>query len=217
MDLYEQLRHLDKVLLSTVETTFPDTLTEEEKAATHAYLVLCHAVLEEHLEKAFQTHYDRLSSWLVADMVPLEAARLTYAIREWLPKNLEVPYKKRDIRGQAHAARPHIVTRIKHNNGIKPENVEALTRLLGTDWKAFEDALYAQLADLKTLGVKRGEAGHLSPYTDQGTALTWRDYPENVREWVLAGHDAVTAIVDYLERLIREHEPASLITDWDGN
>lgn len=217
MDLGAQLEHLDGLLLSTVRTAFPDLLTDEEKATTHAYLVLSHAVLEEHLEAAFETHYDRLAGWLVADMVPLESARLAYAVREWLPKELEVSYKKRSLRGLVTAARTHFVSKIKDNHGIKPENVEGLARLVGLDWKAFERSLDTQLEDLRTLGKKRGEAGHLSPYTDKAVTLTRQDYPENVREWVHGGRDAVSDIVAYLDALVINIQPISLIADWDGN
>lgn len=217
MDLIAQLEHLDELLLSTVTTTFPDPLTDEDKASTHAYVVLCHAVLEEHLEAAFEAHFDRLRGWLVADMVPLEVARLAFAVSEWLPDDLAVTYRKRSLCGLVGAARKPFVRQVGSNHGIKPENVEGLAKLIGMDWKKFEASLNQELEDLRTLGSKRGEAGHLSPYTEKAVNLTRQDYPENVREWVNGGRDAVLAIVRYMDELVRSQQPLSLIGDWDGN
>lgn len=217
MELAAQLEHLDRVLLSTVTTAFPDELTDEDKAATHAYLVLAHAVLEEHLEAAFDRHYDRLSGWPVSDLIPLEAARLAFAVRDWLPKELEVSYKKRSLRGLVGAAKACFSGHIRDNHGIKPDNVSSMCRLVGLDWKDFESALNQSLEDLRTLGVKRGEAGHLSPYTDKAVRLTRQDYPDNVREWVAGARDAVDAISNYLDSIVRQQQPLSLISDWDGN
>jgi hypothetical protein len=197
-----------------VRTTFPDPLTDKEKASTHAYILLAHAVLEEQIETTFERHYDRLVGRLVADMVPMETVRLVYAVREWLPKSFEVPYRKRALGELLRTgARKHFVSQIKLNNGIKPDNIEKLASLVGLDWRAFDDRLVNELEDLRTLGVKRGEAGHLSPYTEKSVRLTRQDYPENVREWIHAGRDAVVSISSYLDRIVCDQQPLSLSVD----
>ncbi|NKX54379.1 HEPN domain-containing protein [Arthrobacter mobilis] len=201
-----------------METVFPDPLKDEERAQINAYLVLAHAVLEEYLEDVFTAHYDRLAGWLTAEMVPLECVRLVYAVREWVPNNLVVDYKSRQIYQQiAKSARKEFEKQVKRNNGIKPADIQKLAKLVGLDWKEFEDALNLGLADLEHLGVKRGSAGHLSPYTDKATSLQSIDYPDDIRAWVDAGCDAVESIEAYLDGLVRSQQPLSLIGDWDGN
>lgn len=218
MHLRSQLDHLDRTLLGTITTEFPDPLTNEERAQAHAYLVLAHAVLEEYIEGVFERHYDRLASWLTEDMVPLESVRLVYAVSEWLPTNLNVDYKKRSIHGVVSvAARKHFVTKLNANHGLKSENIETLAKWTGLDWVAFSNSLNTELLDLKTLGVKRGAASHLSPYTDKATSLTAVENPDDIRGWVDAGRKAAEAIENYLDKLVKKQEPSSLIADWDGN
>lgn len=217
MNLKEQLDHLDRVLLTTVSTAFPNPLTDEEKAATNAYLVLAHAVLEETLESAFERHFRRLASWCSSDMIPFETARLLFAMREWLPESHVSTFKRRDLIGTIRAAEKPYLSSVRANNGLKPNNVEHLAQTVGLDWVRFETTLNSQLEDLRTLGTKRGDAGHLSPYTEKAVVLSRQDYPDNVREWVYAGRDAVIAIASYLSLLVDEQQPLSLISDWDGN
>lgn len=219
MDLTEQLEHLDTVFLSRVETQFPNTLTEVEKSTTHAYLVLAHAVLEEHLENVFTAHFRRLVSWLKADLVPVEVVRLAFSMREWAPTNVISTYKKLSILNVMAIAPVDLEfkKRVSQSHGLSPDYVEKLAKLVGLEWESFEDHLDTELAALKTLSSKRGEAGHLSPFTSQATKLTWQDYPENVREWVHAGRDAILEIELYLKQLIDGQQPISLVGDWDGN
>lgn len=218
MLLSDQLKNLDRALLGAVTTQFPTPLTAAEQALTHGYLVLAHAVLEEHLEKIFEEHYDRLASWLTSDMVPRETALLTYAVREWLPASINVGYKQREMQQFiAKPARDEFVKLLGRNNGLKLENVATLAKLVGLNWKCFEDSLNTELSDLTTLGSKRGAAGHLSPYTNKVTELTENDYPDDVRGWVDAGETAIEAIRSYLSLLVSRQQPMSLISDWDGN
>lgn len=217
MDLSAQLNHLDRLLLSTVITAFPDPLTDEEKAATNAYVLLAHAVLEEHLEDAFEMHYARLKGWLVSSMVPLETARLVFAMAYRMPKDHRVPYKKQSLAGMATSDRATFRTEVRGNHGIKSDNLAKLAGLVGLDWKEFDDALNSELADLDTLGSKRGEAGHLSPYTEKAVHITRQIYPEEVRDWVAAARDASVAVCAYLDGLVTNQQPLSLIADRDGN
>lgn len=217
MRLDEQLDHLDQTLLGTVSTQFPEPLSVPEKAQVHAYLVLSHAVLEEHLEAAFERHFDRLCAWFVGDLVPLECVRLAFAVSQYVPKE-QAGYKTRStpqlIRG---LGRKELVRQLGENHGLKSSNVQSMAKLLGLHWPDFENALNAELNDLDTLGVKRGAAGHLSPYTEKTTAIANSDGPDDVRKWVRDGCQAVQSIVRYLDGLIRSQQPRSLIADWDGN
>lgn len=212
MDLRNQLDHLDHVLLSSVTTQFPDLLSDAEKTTTHAYLVLCHAVLEEHLEGLFESHFQKLLNCLQSDVVPVEVVRLAFSITEWLPKKIDVTYKKRSVPGimQAEPVSKEFKRLIANNHGLSPENVENLAKMIGLDWKSLENDLDQELADLQSFASKRGEASHLSPFTDRAVKLTRQDYPENVREWVSAGRDAVIKIGRYLESLLEVRCPRSL-------
>jgi len=192
-------------------------LTDEEKAVTNAYLVLAHAVLEETIEAAFERHFQRLVSWFDSRTLPLESARLLFAMREWMPESYVPSFKKRDLVGIVRAAHKPFLAEVRGNHGIKPHNIENLARLVGLDWNRFEAALNTQMEDLRTLGTKRGDAGHLSPYSEKAVALSRQDYPENVREWVNAGRDAVLGVIAHLHLIVSEQQPMSLIADWDGN
>ena len=200
MDFVEQIEHIDKAFLSQVKTEFPTHLTEHEKTVTHAYLVLSHAVIEEQLELVFERHLQRLQAWSGSDVVPLDVARFAFAAGNWIPQKTEPSYKKRSLTGLlgSNIVNREIARTIKNNNGVSPENVEGLAKLTGLDWPDFEQRLSSELADLKTLTSKRGEAGHLSPFTPNAEGLSWQDYPENVREWVGGGRDAVIAIQNHL-------------------
>jgi hypothetical protein len=217
MQLSAQLDHLDVTLLGGVVTQFPDPLSDAEKALVHAYLVLCHAVLEEHLEAAFERHFDRLCGWLISDQVPLECVRFAFAVSQYVPKD-QVSYKKRDTVGVIRGlGRKEFSRLLRENHGLKPTNVESLSKLVGVHWTDLEDTLNVELLDLDTLGVKRGSASHLSPYTEKTTALAVTDGPDDVRQWVQNGRLAVEAIVSYLDATIRSQHMKTLIADWDGN
>lgn len=217
MDLEDQLVHLDATLLGSVTTQFPDPLSESEKAQVHAYLVLAHAVLEEYIESVFSRHFDRLCSWLSADLVPAECVRFSFAVAEMIP-SASVSYRKRItfdlIRG---LGRTEFQARLNRNHGLKARNVENLAQLVGVEWVRLESTLNSNLADLNTLGSKRGAAGHLSPYTEKVTSISTSDGPDDVRRWVRDGREAAVAIERYLDSLVRAQQPISLIADWDGN
>ncbi|MGW9419386.1 HEPN domain-containing protein [Cellulosimicrobium funkei] len=217
MNIEAQLKHLDGALLSTVKTQFPDPFSEEEKAQIHAYLVLAHAVLEEYLEFLFEQHFQRLASWLEADRVPAECLGLVFAVAQYKMDN-PVPYRKRDVAGLvAGLGKKEFHRLVRSNNGLKTSNVEGLAKLVGVRWEPLERELNLVLSDLDTLGVKRGAAGHLSPYTEKTTDISLSDGPDDVRKWVEDGRKAIEAISKYLRDLVRNQEPLSLIHDWDGN
>ncbi len=218
MKLGAQLEHLDKALLSNVSTQFPDVFTEAERAQISAYLVLSHAVLEEYLEATFERHFERLSAWLRADMVPLECMRFAYAVSEYVPDGARVPYRSRNTAEVVrNGGRREFLRKVGENHGLKARNVESLARLVGLQWVDLEGALNSELADLDTLGVNRGAASHLSPFTEKVTAISVTDSLDDVRGWVDGGRKAVEALSDYLERLLRGQQPNTLIVDWDGN
>jgi hypothetical protein len=211
MDIVSQLEHVEQALLSSVTTEFPDALTDTEKTATHAYLVLSHAVLEEHLEDIFEAHFRRLLDWLSEDFVPIDVARLTFSVAEWLPRKIDVTYKKRSVPGTigSPAVLEEFRRQVRNNHGLSPDNVLDLSKLIGLDWGQFENALNSELADLKNLSSKRGEASHLSPFTARAVKLSRQDYPDNVKEWVTLGRDAITSIGAYLDGLLAkpQHSP----------
>jgi len=214
----DQISLLDSSLLAGVKTEFPEVLTDKERAMVHAFLVLSHAVLEERLEEAFVTHFYSLCQWMDDPMVPMEVARLTFAAHEWMTDEFRVAYKKRSIVPQIRAAATRDLQRkVAENHGVKEENVQALSKLLGLDWPSFDNAVGLHLADLNHLGSKRGAAGHLSPFTEKATALSQEDTPDDVRAWVQSGVDAVNAIEAYLGWLRQRQTPSTLIADWDGN
>lgn len=217
MDLSTQLAQLDDALLGQVVTQFPEPLSGAERVRVNAYLVLSHAVLEEQLELVFDSHFRRLSGWMLADLVPIECVRLAYAVAQYAMKDEET-FKKRStpqwIRGRGLK---EFRARVKFNHGLKSENVHNLAKLVGLHWDALDAALGTELADLDTLGSKRGSAGHLSPFTESATNISANDGPDNVREWVKNGREAVEAIDRYLRRVVHMQGPSSLIGDWDGN
>lgn len=217
MDLVNQLNHLDALLLSTVSTEFPDPLTDEEKAATNAYVVLSHAVLEEYIEDAFERHFARLAAWLDSPTVPLEAAKLALALGDWVKEDKRVAFKKRQISGYVKGLQSSMRSQLGQNHGIKATNIQHMARLVGVDWPALEAELSTALADLSTLGSMRGEAGHLSPFSERAVRITRQAYPDDVRSWVRSARDGAMAISGYLDMTVREQEPPSLVVDWDGN
>jgi hypothetical protein len=217
VDLEAQLSHLDRLLLSPVNTSFPDELPDEEKAAVNAYVVLAHAVIEEYLEDVFERHFRRLVSWLDSPLVPLESARLALAMGEWLPEKRRESYKSRRLLGDAKLAKKVFHGEVGGNHGIKTPNLQKLAGLVGLEWPDFEATLSIELADLQSFGSKRGEASHLSPYTDQAVSITRTTYPDDVREWVDSARAACNAVATYLDDLVSTQQPQTLIVDWDGN
>lgn len=183
----------------------------------NAYVVLCHAVIEEFIEDLFESHFRRLAGWLVSPMVPAETARLAYAIADWLPDDHRSSYKKRSLDATFKAAGPALAAKLRHNNGIKEPNISSMASLVGVDWRQMDAALNAHLVDLTTLGSKRGEAGHLSPYTERAEAITRLTQPDEVREWVRNARKACLAMQTYLDSLVSHQQPMSLIGNWDGN
>jgi hypothetical protein len=81
---------------------------------------------------------------------------------------------------------------------LKEKNIKKLAEGLGVQWGDIETHLTNQLADLDTLGAKRGEAGHLSPFSPKTLALTEQAYPADARAWVEAGRDAILALKAFL-------------------
>lgn len=188
---------IDGRLLSSVTTEFPDPLTDDEKISVNAYLVLCHACIEEFLEDAFLHHVTSLLAMVDQPLVPRDVAELFFALGVLIEKRL--PYKARTRTGVSTLGLKMFQSSvINQNNGLKPDNVRKLAEGAGVPWPEFESALASELAKLTTLGAKRGEAGHLAPLTLKASKLSPRDYPDNVREWVQGGLHAGLSINRYL-------------------
>ncbi|HML51351.1 MAG TPA: hypothetical protein PKD84_08075 [Propionicimonas sp.] len=217
MQIKEQLDHLDRTLLATVLTQFPEPLSAPEKAQVHAYLVLSHAVLEEYLESTFERHFDRLCGWFISGLVPLECVRLAFAVGQEISRD-EAVYRIRStpelIRSRG---RMELSRRLDGNHGLKSSNVQSMAKFVGVHWPDLENELNAELNDLDTLGAKRGAASHLSPYTAKATNIANSDGPDDVRKWVHDGWQAVQSIAEYLDHVVSAQQPPSLIADWDGN
>jgi hypothetical protein len=204
VNLQVQLDHLEIAFLSRIETEFPDPLSEIEVAHVRAYLVLAHAILEEYVEKQFELHFDRLVTELQNETVARECVLFAYSVSENLPVRLRLAYKKRDvIQLLKKPARDEFLRILEQNNGLKTENIQNLASFIGLDWTEFDDAFNSELADLNTLGVKRGSAGHLSPYTSKVTSIAQNSGPDDVRSWVNAGRDAVLKLELYLSDRIK--------------
>lgn len=202
MDLSEQLRKLDEAILGAVETDFPEPLSESGRALVSAYLVLAHAVLEEALEDAFSEVYDRLAQSLSEKFIPVESAHFVYAVSRWVPEKISNGQAAKNLHPfLTKACRQEFVKKISSNHGLKAENVKSMSKLLGLDWDVIEDRFNSELADLNTLGSKRGSAGHLSPYSVKATGLTTNVDPEDVRGWVASGLVAITSVQKYLAAL----------------
>ena len=216
MDLEAQLSQMDDFLLRDIMTEFPNELTDEEKARSNAYLVLAHAILEEYIEDAFKRHYDTLCGWLSSvDLVPVELVRLAFAAG--IASKGSVGAKVHTLEENITAFRANIYEEVRKNNGVKSSNLKKLAAIGGLDYAALEAQLATELIDLESLGSKRGDAGHLSPYTEKALYLTRTDYPENVREWVDSARLAAVSIARYLEKLLRQQTPKSILLARDGN
>jgi hypothetical protein len=210
MNLEEQIAVLDQTLLSAVASEFPAEMTPQEQALTHGFLVLAHAVLEEHLEQIFEDYFDALAGCLSKDLVPAEAVAFAFAVGKNSTGSGWPGYKRLNLQSYVkHSIRREFVIQVGRNHGLKASNVQSLAEQVGIDWVDFEDRLNAQLADLSTLGSKRGSAGHLSPYTIKVTNLTSSDYPHDVRKWVQLGIDAINAIRDHLGRVTVKDDKAT--------
>nr|WP_143571041.1 hypothetical protein [Tessaracoccus sp. ZS01] len=158
-------------------------------------------MLEEYLETAFLSHFERLCSWLDEPLVPKECVQFAFAVSALTSEGSGSYRKRNTVEVIRHFGKKQFEKQLNANNGLKTQNVEVLARALGADWSELESALNIQLADLDTLGHKRGAAGHLSPYTNKINAISTADGPDQIREWVRNGQDAVEAVGQYLDRL----------------
>lgn len=200
----EQIAKLDGAFLQSVVVEAGATPDETSRANIHAYLVLSHAILEEHIESIFDGYFQRALSLLDKDLVPRACLALVYSVADRAARDDKTSYLKRSVRHETERlGRPLLVKAIKSNNGLKPANIENLAQAAGLAWGEFDDALSTHLANLQNLGVKRGDAGHLSPFSAQLTEVV---HPEQVREWVGNGVSAVAAIEEFLGRVLPADE-----------
>ncbi|TWS25275.1 hypothetical protein FK268_08730 [Tsukamurella sputi] len=217
MNIDEQLEHLDEMFLRSITTDFPGILTERERAQVNAYLVLSHAVLEEYLEIVFEAYFQRISGWLRSGFKQLPAACVDLAFAAGAASK-PPGYTGWDIRKLVtEEGLAALRKKISSNHGLKERNLQGLAQLTGISWNEFDNFLSTELADLNTLGSKRGAAGHLSPFTEKVTEISASDGPDDVRGWVTAAKNAASKIECYLTSIIRGQEPTTLIGDWDGN
>lgn len=101
-----------------------------------------------------------------------------------------LPIKSRNLKAAVKLGARSYQALVKANNGVRYDNLKKLVASLGTDWRLFEQGLSTELADLDALGSKRGEVGHLSPFSNKSVQVTPRVYPDDVRGWVANGRVA---------------------------
>lgn len=206
--LLAELAEIDDTLLATVTTVPPDPLRSDERTLTRAYLLLCHAVLEEHIEKIFIAHFADAQTLISAGAsVPVELLPFYAAAHEWT--NVTLPtYSKRKWTGflASPIATEHVKSIISKNHGLKEDNVKELAKLVGIEWAFIDDAAGVELAALTTLGVKRGAAGHTSPF-NVDHSLSGQEYPANVREWVSQAAKTVIEIESVVGRITKSAMP----------
>lgn len=202
MDLRVQIATLDKLLLAGIETGVPDALTQEERAAVRAYLVLGHACIEEFIEDAFLRHLDEVGLPIGRSGVPSGSASLMFSIGVRLPEGKRGKYSDRTLPGLVERYRDEYERLVAQNHGIKTQNIRRLAEGAGVIWRHFDEALEAELITLETLGAKRGEAGHTSPFSDRSVGVDLEIYPEEAREWVEGGCTAALELKRYLKQAI---------------
>lgn len=196
----EQIAKLDEAFLELIVVDPGSTPDQNARANIHAYLVLSHAILEEHVESVFHEYFQRVLSRLDDDMVPRACLALVYSVADRAAREDKTGYLKRSVRHETKRLGTALLSKtIKSNNGLKTTNIENLAQAAGVAWKEFDDALSTHLANLENLGAKRGDAGHLSPFSAQLTEVV---HPEQVREWVGNGVSAVLAIEAFLKELL---------------
>jgi hypothetical protein len=203
VDLSTQLAFLDETLLARVATQFPDALNDAERAAVSAYLVLAHACVEEYIEDAFRLHFGSVMNMARWPLVPMAVGEALLAVGLSLPEAKRAPYRSRTLIGMTKAGSTHYEhVVVGANHGIRTGNLKKLAEGCGVNWQEFEAVLSSRLADLDTLGAKRGEAGHLSPFSSKQLAVSAQAYPDDVRGWVEAGRDAAVAVRAYLSEVV---------------
>lgn len=202
--LQEQVSALDTIFLSSVATDPADTLPDSDVSAIRAYLVLGHACIEETIESTFLEHFDRLASYVVRESMPAAAASFLFAIGEHLPERrlAMAPYATRTLPGLVKAYADVYRAIVTGNHGVTPENIRSLSKPLGIDWSALDLALQIELADLATLGAKRGLASHTSPFGPRGPATKTEVTVADARTYVESGARAAEALRDYLYRAV---------------
>jgi len=210
VDFAGQIAFLDDLLLTAVTTEFPDPLTDPERASVSAYLVLSHACIEEFLEDVCARHFENLLAFLGSPIVPRAAGAALLSIGLQLNAQA-VPIKSRNLKAAVKLGALSYQALVKANNGVRYDNLKKLVGGLGTDWRLFEQGLSTELADLDALGSKRGEVGHLSPFSNKSVQVTPRVYPDDVRGWVANGRVAALAVEGYLVGEVRK-ETGALVT-----
>lgn len=200
--LLVEMAEIESTLLSGVSSSPPDPLSPRERTLTRAYLLVAHAILEERIEGIFFKHFMSARE-LIATGASMPIGLLPYyaAAMEW---KRDIPtYSKRNWLGFMSSAVAHeyVANEVRQNHGLKADNVQDLAKLVGVEWSAIDEAADVQLAALTTLGVKRGAAGHTSPFTTPAQVVAEEEYPANVREWVEQAVRTVIALESVVEHL----------------
>ena len=214
MDLESQVRALRQLTIDSIPSTFPLPLPPESRMAVNAFVVLAHACIEEFIEDLFMTYATTVSQAASEGVSHRDYAALAYSAGSNAKD--KASFRARSIEHVMRSALEFVGRQVAANHGVKASNIERLAECAGLDWTEFDNALSGAIADLTTLGAKRGDAGHLSPFTTKSVFLSDIDGPEDVVRWVDEGVTAARAIEAYLEGLLSEPQ-WRFLCDLDGN
>lgn len=197
--LQSEVAVLDRALLGTVVVQPPDDLSQHERIAIRAYLILSHAAIEEFTEACFR---DYVRATLRIDDAGMVSAGMYLALIE-----LADPIKgrlQRSVRTpeQVLALFPELYqAKLSANNGVRRHHLQAISQAAGIDWLLFEDSLDLLVQALETLGTKRGGIAHVSTAVHPGTnggGVVEELLPPNVREYVGDALRALPSLIQFL-------------------
>lgn len=161
-NLLIEIQRLDAVYLPLAPSDPAQYPTDEEQEKVRAYLVFCHAAIEEYLEARVTSVIDlSLAAFLnqTCAMVPRPALAL---LSHCVPVKQQDPPVRRDKHAEPvvetfHKAAMRHRREIRQNHGIKRTNLEALLEPIGVQVQRFDDAW---LSTVDSFGATRGLAAH---------------------------------------------------------
>lgn len=141
-------------------------------------------------------------------MAPIALAHFGLSVGVKLPDKKRAPYLQRTLLGTMKAALVDYENSvIDQNHGIKEQNLHHLAEGVGVEWGRFDAALATHIADLETLGAKRGKVGHLSPFSDKSVLIRAVINAADARRWVTDAEAAVIAISNFLDQELGRTTP----------
>lgn len=197
MKISDQIRELAKVFLDGISANAADDVSPDDSPRLRAYLVLSHAVFEEAIEEAFREHFSSLEHIVKTG----KAHRALIALALTIDRQQLTKYKKRNAPMDViRLGKSAFESRVRANHGVKRNNIETLSQSAGIEWIEFEDHLDEELAHLTTLGTKRDEVGHLSPFNLRMSGISEDLTRSSVEEWVNNGLQATEKMIAYIQK-----------------